>query len=289
MPNEKSSWTRAGSALDRVNDAFHGAYEGARGAEEEAAPVLILLGDTLVLHAHGERREFPVTPRSYHALRSAAHAPVALYALLYRGPALLDAPLRRRVEALLQSVTAATASLNQDVEEEAVAADIQKVLSETLETLHRLLHEGGTSRQALEGFARARGPELLRLTNHATRLELETLSARVEAVLEGLTEPERNALHVIVAGAHQARERSVGMQYFRARLGEPGGEEERVAYAENVADEAGALELVGTRRMDRDIAKAFFGDSKRLQRDILGDAATAHLRRRATAGEGTAA
>ena len=37
--------------------------------------------------------------------------------------------------------------------------------------------------------------------------------------------------------------------------------------------------MVATKRVDRDIAQAFFDDPKRLQRDVLGDAATACLDR----------
>jgi hypothetical protein len=42
--------------------------------------------------------------------------------------------------------------------------------------------------------------------------------------------------------------------------------------------------LVGTRRLDRAIASAFFGDPKRLQRDVLGDAAKSALERIALPG-----
>jgi len=62
------------------------------------------------------------------------------------------------------------------------------------------------------------------------------------------------------------------MQYFRKRLEEPEGAEDRVAYAEGVETADQAFALVGTRRMDARIAEAFFGDAKRLQRDVLGDA-----------------
>jgi hypothetical protein len=40
---------------------------------------------------------------------------------------------------------------------------------------------------------------------------------------------------------------------------------------------AQACELVGTRRLDRMVAQAFFQDPKRLQRDVLGDAAMRQL------------
>jgi hypothetical protein len=43
------------------------------------------------------------------------------------------------------------------------------------------------------------------------------------------------------------------------------------------ADEA--LALVGTRRLDRRVAAAFFGDPSRLQRDVLGDSVRERLKR----------
>lgn len=63
------------------------------------------------------------------------------------------------------------------------------------------------------------------------------------------------------------------MQYFQRRFGESEGDDDRVTYGENVSDEAEAIALVGTRRLDFELARAFFGDERRLQRDVLGDAA----------------
>jgi hypothetical protein len=117
----------------------------------------------------------------------------------------------------------------------------------------------------------------LRLVDHATRLQLAALDAQVELAVRRMSERERAALQVVVTGDHQARERSLVLQYFQKRLGEHAGTEDRVSYAEGVSDEQQALALVGTRRLDRAIALAFFGDPKRLQRDVLGDSAHALL------------
>ena len=81
-----------------------------------------------------------------------------------------------------------------------------------------------------------------------------------------------------MTGDHQARNRSLGMQYFQRRFGEEPGEEERVAYGEGVEDADEAHALVGTRRLDNAVAAAFFGDPKRLQRDVLGNAVHALLK-----------
>lgn len=68
------------------------------------------------------------------------------------------------------------------------------------------------------------------------------------------------------------------MQYFAALVGEGEGTENRVTYGEAVSDEAGALALVGTERINRVIAGAFFGDPSRLQKDVLGDAVEQRLK-----------
>ena len=51
-----------------------------------------------------------------------------------------------------------------------------------------------------------------------------------------------------------------------------------MTYGEGVNDVDAAFALVGTRRLDSAVAKAFFGDAKRLQRDVLGDAVFALLK-----------
>jgi hypothetical protein len=124
-----------------------------------------------------------------------------------------------------------------------------------------------------DDFAREIGPRILRATEVATRGQLAALSATFALVLEHLSADQRKVLQVVVLGDHQARSRSLGMQYFQRCLGEAEGVEDRVSYGENVSTEEEAVALVGTQRLDRKIARAFFGDEKRLQRDILGDAA----------------
>jgi hypothetical protein len=278
MPDDTPPWPQLGSPLDDVNAAFHQAYDGARSSAEERAPVLVLLGDVLVVDCAGRRTEHPFTPPVHHALKSGAHAPGALFALLYGlGERPLEAPARERLVRLRAHVEASLGTLGGDVPEASAAGPLRAILEATRAEADRVLSAGRTSREALAAFARTTGPALLRLVDEATRVQLDALHAQVEEVLAEMTPEERAGLQVVVAGAHQARERSLAMQYFHKRLGEPEGLEERVTYAENVADADQAVALVGARRFDRALAQAFFGDPRRLQRDVLGDAAAAHL------------
>ena len=144
--------------------------------------------------------------------------------------------------------------------------------------LDRVIASGSVDTTALDAFARDLGPLLLRSTDDATHVQLDSLDAHVRRALGQLDAREKKLFQVIVTGDHQARARSLGMQYFTRLLGEGEGEEHRVAYAEGITDEEAALALVGTRRLDHAIATAFFGDAKRLQRDVLADAAEAQLR-----------
>jgi hypothetical protein len=139
--------------------------------------------------------------------------------------------------------------------------------------LDRTLAEACVSHAALELLARETGPMLLRLTEHATRARLAALHRAVEAELALMSGQERRALQVVIAGDHQARVRSLAVQYFQRRFDELPGADRRVTYAEGLDEPALALGLVGKRILDRDIAVAFFGDPARLQRDVLGDAA----------------
>jgi hypothetical protein len=274
---------RVDSPLDGVNDGFHAAYDTARDEAKLDAPVFVVHADALFVFRDGQRRELALTPRIFHVIKSAAHAPVAIFSALHRngngngnGSSPRGArtmPSGARIDQLREHVAAALASLGDehDADRETVVA-IRAVLDGSLAFLDRALGVTPPTSTELDAFARASGPQLLELTRLATHVQLTALHEVVEKALAELDPLERAGLQVVVTGDHQARVRSLGMQYFRKRFHEPDGAEERVTYAEGVDDADEALALVGKRRLDVAIAKAFFGDPRRLQRDVLGDA-----------------
>ncbi|CAN5721045.1 hypothetical protein BH09MYX1_BH09MYX1_00630 [soil metagenome] len=267
-----------GGPLDGVNEDFHTAYYDATGEAEADVPVFVLVGDQLVVFRRKTRREISVTPRLSHVIKSVAHAPVGVFSALEPlGDDVLDTATRERLEKLLAHTKAALSALATDADaaKESVAEDLAVVLSSTTKLIENAFDASGSDRTtALWKHAKATGPLLLRLTAAATRVQLAGLDEGVAAALAGWSSEDRRRLQVVVTGDHQARSRSLGMQYFRRRLGELDGAETRVAYAEGVTEPDQARALVGKRRVDAAIAKAFFGDGKRLQRDILGDAAS---------------
>lgn len=263
--------------LAEVNDHFHACYDATRDEAEARGPVLILLAERLVLHSQAGRRELPVQPRSYELIKSVTHAPVGLFALLES-----PRPAARALELAITRAQAALAQLQRagvESQPERTRRDLEHVLQETLRVA-TAVRDRQADRDARHALARALGPALLRLVRDASELALDALHAAVQALITPLSAAERARLHVVVTGDHQARERSLGLQYFQRRMGEPQDCEQRVTYAEAVQDEQAALALVGTQRLDRALAQAFFGDARRLQRDVLGDAAHALLEAR---------
>ncbi|MET0284145.1 MAG: hypothetical protein ABW352_06735 [Polyangiales bacterium] len=258
-----------GGALDELDDEFHAAYERSCAQVAMDMPVFVVLANDLVL-LHGEqRRAWSFSPRAYHVLKEVAHVPLALFSSL--GALDREPPEHAlgRSHALLQWIGKAERELDRALFDDETVRELESVLARSASSLRA----EPLTPAALRQLAHDTGPSLRRMIERATALQLDALHEHVEAALRELSREQIERLQVVVTGNHQARIRSLPMQYFRARLREPEGEERRVTYAEAVSSEQEALALLGTRALDRAIADAFFGDPTRMQRDLLGDAA----------------
>lgn len=243
IPSARYDRPRMSDPLLGVNDVFHAAYGARRTEAANDDPILVVLADDLVLVVGKTRVMAPVSPPSFHAAKMASHAPVALW---LRGPS----------DELRAFVTRSLPDADDT---------LRPLLTGTLAAMDDPAYDR-------DAFATRMGPLLLEAIEHATKLQLATLHARTEELLARLTPEQREKLHVAVTGNHQARVRSLGMQYFTRRVGA-----DRVLYAEGVDDLDAAVALVGAQRLDRAMAAAFFGSPRRMERDLLGDAAKAIL------------
>ncbi len=275
MSDEPVAPPAALSPLDAANRVFAKTYESSREAAQDEVPVLVLMPGEVVLRRGAARSASPVFRASFAAAKDVAHIAVALFALTARDRH-LSAESLERARGLRKHASQALDQL-QDPALSSVSRSLFSVLELAAQFATEVVENRGASAEDRAAFASTVGPQLLRLTALATGEQIAELHRAVESLLAPLPSAERARVQVVVVGDHQARARSLGMQYFQRRLGEGPGEDERVTYGENIVDEEEALALVGTRRLDRVIAAAFFGDAKRLQRDVLGDAAKACL------------
>jgi hypothetical protein len=264
--------------LHALDDEFHATYGELRTTATHATPVLVLFGETLSLFAQGERRDFVATAQHTELLKASAHVPVGVYALLSaQREALAVNVIERQIRALQKARTEARAALS--APDDTTREVVDEILLNSERFLARTLAAGRVLTNEITLYAKEQGPLLLRVIDRATELELQAVHHATDQALATLEAEQRSQLEVVVAGVHQARARSLPLQYFQKRFGEKPGEEKRVTYAESAVDVEAARALIGTRKLDRLLAEAFFGDAQRLQRDVLGDSAAALLAR----------
>ena len=252
-------------ATDHVNDAFHDAYEAARDPGGGRSPVLVVLADTLTLLVGTRRQAERFSPELFHVVKAVVHGPVAAFA------AASDPERLKRLREHLHGCEEELSAV--EGEPEAVKR-LRTIVADTVRFVEGAL-ERTPSRSQRDAFAGRLGKLLLTSTDDATRIQLAAIDRVAAKLLGTLSEAERASVQVVVAGAHQARARSLGMQFFGKLLGERA--EDQLVYAESIETEDEALTLVDTRLYDRTIATAFFGEATRLERDVLGDSVKARL------------
>jgi hypothetical protein len=265
--------------LLELNGDFRAAYAQARQELlAKTGPVLVVLGDDLALLRGGKRTQVRAVPEIYHTLKAVAHVPLAIYVLLApHGEGVLPekhlALLRsylERLDAVIKSVKVRT--LPEDVKERQL-----QILLSSRKFLDRVVADRMVKGATLADFARAQAPLVLANAADAARAQIDNVHKRVQAWRQEMTPAEWKALRVLVMGPPLPRKGNVMTQYFARVLGEK-GEGDRILYTESVFEESRALTVLGTQLLDTQIGAAFFGDDRRMHRDLLGDAAEAYLK-----------
>ena len=151
------------------------------------------------------------------------------------------------------------------------------ILAASQRLAERALGQGRMPDAELTSFCRQVRPLVDANIREAVRVYLDELNGRMSAALSQLDEAERTTYLVIVSGVHQARIDNAAMQYFNRLMRDPAAISQRLMYAENVFDEAGALHLLGIHRMARRVGTAYFDDPYYMNRDLFAPAAEAYV------------
>lgn len=266
-------------ALGQLNVSARAAYADGRAVLlARTSPVIVVAFDELILLRDGKESRETFTPPLYHRLKSVSHLPLGLVTLLLpETPGTRDGAWRQRLAELRERAVAADAAIDGFGFTPAQKERQRRIIADSLRFIDGVLAAGTPSPAALDGFARAAGPALLANAADAGRAQLDALHALVQRHKRAMTAEEWSRLYVLVLGAKLPREGNVQYEYFIAALGR--GAERRVIYAESIFDKDRAMALLGTIVADRQVGVAFFDDDTRMERDLLADAATAHLLR----------
>ena len=271
----------AGTPADRlaaVDQVFFASYERAvREVISSGPPAFLVLPERLVLYRQGARHEWPLIPPLFNELKTVAHVTLGLFAVLSPSN---GEPLGTSLAALRQyqhEIATARAVID-SVPLSAEQRDRQEqILTASEQLASRALAARRIAPAELTEFCRRVRPWIDANIREAVAAYLDGLNKDMTAALQTLSPTERGEYLVIVTGVHQARIDNAAMQYFNRLLRDPPTIAQRVMYAENVFDEAGALHLLGIHLMARRVGVAYFDDPFYMNRDLFAPAAAAYV------------
>jgi hypothetical protein len=266
--------------LVTLNKSFLQAYTGARAALlARGGPVIVVAFDDLIMWRNGKMQKAHFTPAIYHEAKAIAHVPLALYVWFQaRTDKPLDAAFLATLRDYRAKVVAGADSLpNRPNWTNAALKLHRRIIAASLKLIDEALDKKRISARRLRAYTRAMGRPLLASAALAARAQLNGLDALMQRWRKALGKDWRRT-NVVVLTSRQARRDNLQYLYFLALMGRA-AHGKRLFYGTNIFSAAGGQRLAGTIQLDRGASVAFFRDPKRLERDLLGDAAKRYIAR----------
>lgn len=263
-----------------LNAAARESYAASRALALKSDQPVFLVTDTVTLIRGKDLGSLPYTPALYHDLKSISHLPLGAYSASI---GLLENPRDKlwmdRLEILLNQLNIAQANLPK-----ASFTDLQRVRQQNILSLSRayintVLMRGNVDIASINLYARTLAPLLLANAADAANIQIEALDQAVIELSKKLKPGEFDKSIAVITGPKTPREGNLQFQYFVFAFG-AGSAGTRVLYMESIFDREAALGVLKTVLNDRVASQAFFGETYRLERDMMADGATAELMRR---------
>jgi hypothetical protein len=244
----------------------------------KCGPVMIAVGDDLVLLKGGTRTQARVVPEIYHTLKTFDHISLALDVALAAHAG--ETPLSddflselRDYRGLFPAAGERIDKVGLDAEQ---AARQKTIVAACAQFVDAVLDRRQCLPAERIAFTGKMTPLLMANASAAARAALDSLHRQVCEWRGQLTPEEWSALTFIVVGRQMPRRDNMAVQYFARLLGQP-GESNRLIYAEGLGDEPRSLDLLATHRVDTQVGIDFFNDPNRMARDLLSDVARDYL------------
>lgn len=268
------------------NIGFHETYtrlvEQVLAQLGESVPVVVLIGDDATLLCDGGEKREQVIPTRYHELKALAHLAFGVQlTLMANGSGRVTELTAKELHERRAHIREARAAVN-TVSFVAPTAPAE-LLCRARTLVDRVLEEGVVDFDRLHEHVRALASHALETAQLAVCIELEQLHALLGRWRNHLGERRWAGFYVVICGAHQPRYREATCQYFGQLLHQPEGygaqREDRLVYGEGLCDVNTALDLLARHIVDQRASNLLFGDRRRLQEDLLADAANAEVRK----------
>ncbi len=263
-----------------LNAAARESYAAARALALKSDQPVFLVTDTVTLIRGEDLGSLPYSPPPYHELKSISHLPLGVYsASIGRLEHPTDQRWMERFKTLLSQIDRAEADLTKASFTEAQKGRQQNILSLSRAYLDDVLRRQNIDSASAIHYARIVAPLLLANAADAANVQIDALDQAVRELSKKLKPGEFEKAIAVITGPKTAREGNLQFQYFVYAFG-PESAGTRVLYMESIFDREAALGVLRTVLNDRMASQAFFGDTFRLERDLMADGATVELMRR---------
>lgn len=261
-----------------LNEQFLKTYDRARDRLISTIdPLIICNGDNAIIIHRGQRYEEQIIPKLYHDLKTISHIPFKIYLTIMFDLENLSENNYFELKQYLQDIRLIRNSIQFSEDIQNIQYDI---IDLSIEYLRTILKTKLIDQMKLKRFCRQ--ARILFSTNIdlAARLQIDMLHSKIRPWYENhFNDTERRSVKIILMGPKTARHGFIEKTYFYTLLGEK-YEGKHIIYAESVDNEQKALEVLGIWLLDAKASRNFFdGDSERLHRDLLGDAAKVYIKR----------
>ncbi len=270
------------SALTEANAVARSVYAANRSSRlENSGAVIVVAFDDLVLFRGGKEvvREGFTAP-VYHRLKEVAHIPLGIATAATAGLDIAgDTTWRQEFELLTDATEKALDGLDDAGFSAAQAARQKRILERSLSYMADALSRETLLRGELVKYAEEVTPPVMVNSREAAEVQLDGLHALFGAWRQShLADDAIGDLRVMVLGAKMPRPGNLQFEYFVRVMGDD-AVGRRLVYAEGIFDPDGAMRLLGTILQDRTVATLMFGETLRLDRDLLADDAAVHLKK----------
>jgi hypothetical protein len=274
-----------------INVSFHVTYtrlvEQVLAQLGDSVPVVVVIGDDATILCDGREQREQVIPARYHELKALAHLAFGVQlTLMANGRGQLTELTANELHEKRTQIRDAHAAANSAYSTPMVTNMLEapaELLCRARSLVDKVLQEGVVDFERLHEQIRELASHALETAQLAVGIELEQLHALLTRWRNNLGEPRWAGLYVVICGSHQPRYREATCQYFGQLLHQPEGyaaeREDRLVYGEGLCDVNAALDLLARHIVDQRASNLLFADRRRLQEDLLADAASTEVRK----------
>src|ERR1051325_10554683 len=272
-----------------INLSFHQTYtrlvEQVLAQLGQGIPVIVLIGDDATLLFKGAEQREQVIPGRYHELKAVGHLAFGVQLTLMANGSgdLSEVTTSELHEKRAQIHEMQTNGFPGCGPSSGTTKAPAELLCRARALVDRVLEERVIHFERLQEHIGALASYALQTAQLAVCMELEQLHAVLTGWRNNLGERSWAGMYVVICGAHQPRYREAACQYFGRLLNQSEGSaaerEDRLIYAEGHCDVDSALDLLARHIVDQRASNLLFGDRRRLQEDLLADAASTEVRK----------